>query len=100
MDIASFWKDRIPILVFSILIGISTNSQATEPPPSSAAKRITLEGTLYEKGTKVRLKDVNIYLLPYKLKATTNDQGNFSVEGVPEGKFSWVVNLTGYQRLE
>jgi outer membrane receptor protein involved in Fe transport len=71
-----------------------------------------LEGRLRERGTRKPLKDVNVYLIPQApetpatavlarpLKAVTDKEGRFFVENVPAGRFKWIVNLTGYDRLE
>ncbi len=61
----------------------------------------TLEGVLLERGTRSPVADASVFVLPQKLKAVTDSDGRFKVEGVPEGeKFQWVVNLPGYLRLE
>ncbi len=60
---------------------------------------VTLTGTLYEMGTKKILKNVNIYILPHKLKAVTDETGKFLVENVPEGDFQFIINNSGYFRL-
>ncbi|MGZ3698638.1 MAG: TonB-dependent receptor [Bdellovibrionota bacterium] len=71
-------------------------------PPAARAEEgfVRFEGTLLEKGTRKPLPEVNVYVLPSKLKVTTDAQGNFAIEHVPTGKFTWVVNLTNYERLE
>ncbi|MFZ4713316.1 MAG: TonB-dependent receptor [Bacteriovoracaceae bacterium] len=60
----------------------------------------TLEGTLIEKGTRKKLSDVNVFVLPHKLSATTDANGKFLIENVPEGEFTWVVNYSGYVKYE
>lgn len=59
-----------------------------------------LEGRLLEKGTRKPLKDVNVYLLPEKLKAVTDSEGKFQLPEVSGEECQLIVNLTGYQRLE
>lgn len=59
----------------------------------------TIKGTLYEKGTKNLLKETNIFILPHKLKATTDQEGKFIFTDVPNGKFEFIVNKSGYIRL-
>lgn len=59
-----------------------------------------IKGVLYEKGTKNLLIDTNVFILPHKLKATTNSQGQFLFPDVPEGEFNFVVNKSGYLRLD
>jgi hypothetical protein len=61
---------------------------------------VALEGVLLEKGTKRPIPDANVFVLPAKVKATTDAQGRFRAEGVPEGEFTFVVNLTGYERID
>jgi hypothetical protein len=63
-----------------------------------------IEGQLVERGTGKALAGVNIYCLSLvkpdiHIKAVTDTQGHFIVEGIPEGKFQWVVNFTGYEKL-
>jgi hypothetical protein len=60
----------------------------------------TVSGRLVEKGTKSPIADANVYILPAKLKGATDADGKFSIENVPEGDFEFLVNVTGYVRLE
>ncbi len=59
---------------------------------------IKIEGKLLERGTRKPLKDVNLFLLPHKLKVTTLENGEFKFENIPEGECELIVNLTGYQK--
>lgn len=59
-----------------------------------------LEGRILERGTRKPLRDVNVYLLPEKLKAVTDAQGKFSFADTPSGECQLIVNLTGYQKLD
>lgn len=65
---------------------------------SSLSFASSIEGTLYERGTKKPLKDVNMFILPHKIKATTDAQGKFSFAEVPDGDCELIINLTGYQK--
>ncbi len=71
--------------------------------PAGAA-HVSLKGKLLEKGTRKPLAGYSVFVLPHKLKALTDVDGAFEVTGeIPgefEGPFSWVVNATGYQRLD
>jgi hypothetical protein len=65
---------------------------------------VKIEGTLVERGTKKPLSQVNIYCFPGSspekpIKITTDKTGKFSIE-IPEGKFRWVISLSGYQRMD
>lgn len=59
-----------------------------------------IEGVLLERGTRKPLANVNIFILPSTQKTTTAEDGSFKFETVPEGVFQWIVNLTGYEKLE
>jgi outer membrane cobalamin receptor len=61
---------------------------------------VRIEGRLFEKGTRLPMKEVNVFILPHKLKATTDLEGQFAFESVPEGQFQFVVTASGYERLE
>jgi len=94
MPIASFWKISLFLFLFAFpLVG------ETEEAPSSVAT-ITLKGTLLEMGTRNPLSGFNVYVFPSKLKGVTDEKGQFTIEGVPEGEFAWLVNAAGYYRLE
>jgi hypothetical protein len=58
------------------------------------------QGVLLERGTRRPLADLNVYVLPYKLKATSDAHGVFAFDDVPSGEIQLVVNAAGYQRLE
>lgn len=82
------------MLLFFILL-FSSLSFAQEILPT-----VTVKGQLIEKGTRKRLGDVNAYILPHKLKAVTNAQGEFIFENVPQGDCQLIINLAGYQKFE
>lgn len=65
----------------------------------SFADSMAIKGTLFEKGTKKRLNETNIFILPHKLKATTNSKGQFFFPDVPAGEIEFIINKTGYIKL-
>jgi hypothetical protein len=67
---------------------------------ASTTEAAPLEGILRERGTRNPLADVSVFVLPHKLKATTDAQGRFRFEDVPEGPISFVVNAAGFLKLE
>lgn len=74
---------------------------------ASAHSATVLTGKLLEKGTKRPLPDVNVFLLPEKIKATSTANGTFefqveanSESTPPKAQRQIVINLTGYQRFE
>jgi hypothetical protein len=97
-------------LLFSstILMSFFANSEIPEELPSQsslpsqqvAAEKVFIKGVLFEKGTKIPLANVSVFILPHKLKTLTDGSGSFRFDEVPEGEFSFVVNLSGYQKLE
>lgn len=58
------------------------------------------QGRLFERGTRKVLSDVNVFLLPHKIKSTTSEKGDFSFTDVPDGECTFIINLTGYQKYE
>lgn len=85
MRIASFWKSSLLLLTLA---------------GSLRADPISLTGVVREKGTRTPMRGVNVFVLPAKLKATTDDEGRFTVEGFEGGEFQWVINQSGYLKLE
>lgn len=67
-----------------------------------SADAIKLQGRLREMGTRKVMKQVNVYLLPQKLKAVTSDAGEFEFEldDDPGEEVQLVANVTGYRKLE
>lgn len=59
-----------------------------------------VSGKLIERGTRKILPEVNVFLLPQKLKATTDTKGEFSFPEAQPGECVLIVNLTGYQKYE
>ena len=59
---------------------------------------ITVSGQLVERGTKKPLKEVNIFILPHKIKAMSDERGNFKFDQVPRGECELIINLTGYKK--
>ncbi len=54
---------------------------------------------MFERGTKKPLRDVNIYILPSKLKSTTQKDGSFEFLYVPKGECELIINLVNYNKL-
>lgn len=72
-----------------------------EPPAADPVNRVRISGELFERGTRVRIANANVFVLPQKLKATTDARGRFVLEDVPVGQpFTWVVNVAGYRKFE
>lgn len=93
-----YWR-----LLGSLLIVFLWTSFSPAQDVSPRAQELTsvfIKGVLVEKGTKIILPNINVFLLPHKLKSVTDQNGNFRFDDVPAGEFTLVVNLTGYQKLE
>ncbi len=58
------------------------------------------DGTLYVKGSRDTLPNATLYLLPQKIKITTDEKGHFSTPPLPEGDFKWVANISGFNKFE
>ena len=60
----------------------------------------TYQGKLLEKGTKKPLADINIYLLPEKIKSTTNKKGEFVFPQINQETSTIIISVPDYQRFE
>jgi len=81
--------------------GPSLSSLASSPV---ATPLVTITGSLFERGTKNPLPQVNIYCFPAAspekpVKTTTDTRGTFTLE-VPVGNLRWALSVSGYRRLE
>lgn len=66
-------------------------SGGAPPPPE---KKISVAGTVWTPDKKRALPGVEVYLLPEgnnDLTAKTDDNGNFTLSGVPDGVYSIIV---------
>lgn len=61
---------------------------------------ISIRGKLVEKGTRKPLKEVNLFILPHKIKTQTSESGEFIFENVPKGECNLIINLSGYNRFD
>lgn len=86
------------ILLF-LAASVYSQAQTSETPAPSVAT-LSFKGRILEKGTQLPLKEVNVFLLPLKLKTQTDGTGDFAFDNVPEGSYQLVINLAGYKKLE
>ncbi len=66
----------------------------------SAVAAQNLKIKLLEKGTQIPLKEISIFLLPDKLKAQTNQNGEAEFSEIPSEDVQIVISAAGYLRLE
>lgn len=79
-----FWK--ISFLLFAIL--------------SVGKAEAKLKGQLLERGTRRPLANVNVFILPQKLKSVTDEKGRFEFEAEVQENSEVIVNKAGYIRLK
>ncbi len=65
---------------------------------SSAHASSQYEGYVRTRGTKAPLKQISLFVLPLKIRITTDDKGYYKTPEIPEGPFEWVVNASGHER--
>jgi hypothetical protein len=87
-------------LLFLISVLAWSSSYAQDYAPENLVEVINLKGTLFQRGTKKPMMDTALFLLPAKIKATTDAQGNFEFSNVPKGDCQLIVNAPSHQRLE
>ena len=73
--------------------------ESPESNDSVTTPCVAIKGQLLERGSKGRLPDVSVFILPHQLKTTTTENGHFEFACVPEGDLTWIVNLPGYEKL-
>ncbi len=93
-----------PLLIAFLTFPNGALAQQQQPTVAShaapAVPSVRIEGRLFERGTRRPLADVNVFVLPAKLRATTHADGHFIFEKVPAGEFTFVINATDYLKLE
>lgn len=91
-----------------LLASVAVYAQTSDPTAESAPAivqapetgTLSFKGRVLEKGTQLPMKDINVFLLPQKLKAQTDSSGDFSFENLAPGSYQLIVNLSGYKKLE
>lgn len=80
----------------------STANNTSANPQTEANKNqsFNFKGRILEKGTGIPLKEVNVFLLPLKLKTQTNNLGDFNFENLTPGEYQLVLNLSGFKKFE
>ncbi|MGE3757761.1 MAG: carboxypeptidase-like regulatory domain-containing protein, partial [Pseudobdellovibrionaceae bacterium] len=99
------------LIVLVLNLNLAFAQESENPPPAnlgsseqtggvaeSSTSTFSLEGVVLEKGTRKPLADVNIFILPHKLKATSDTKGKFMFDAVPAGNAEVVINLTNYNK--
>ncbi len=98
------------------LLGGRVGAQESEPKASASPMvepiivepiaTVTTEGVgkvtgvVLERGRLVPLRDVGVFILPHRLKATTDQKGQFVFDAVPAGPCQLAVNAAGFVRNE
>ena len=60
----------------------------------------SIQGQIFEKGKKVKLSNIKIFILPQKIQAQTNEQGVFEIQDITQKQSQIVINAGGYKRFE
>ncbi|PIU00735.1 MAG: hypothetical protein COT74_03470 [Bdellovibrionales bacterium CG10_big_fil_rev_8_21_14_0_10_45_34] len=90
----SFLASLSVLVVMDFSQALAETLEGDEVP---AEVTFQFSGYLKEKGTKKPLESQNIYLLPKKLKATTDKSGFFVIPNAPSGKFEIVVRVANFE---
>ncbi len=60
----------------------------------------TIAGRVTEKGRNTALQGVNVVVIGTHFGASTNAEGRYTVEGLPEGKYTVRISAVGYKPVE
>ncbi len=82
--------------LFTILLSFFMMATSWAEDPAMAK----IVGQVYERGTRIPLSDINVFILPHKIKAVTDAKGNFIFDSIPEGDIQIVITSSGYQKVE
>jgi hypothetical protein len=55
---------------------------------------------ILERGTKIPLKNINVFVLPQKIKIETNAEGIVDLPAEVGSEFQLVINVSGYKKFE
>lgn len=74
--------------LFFVILFISLNTWA----------QFTLKGDVFEKGRKVRLSEINVYVLPEQAQAVTNKSGDFVFTDLKNENVELVIQAAGFEK--
>ena len=83
---------KLFFLILALFVNCFSNIEASE--------MISLKGKLLERGTKKPLSEVSIFILPHKIKMTTEVDGAFYFPQIPKGECELIINFVNYNKLE
>lgn len=69
-------------------------------PAQAQTSTFTLKGKLFERGKKIPQKSITIYVLPDQKQGTTNNQGEFIIEGITTAESQVIINAQGFKKNE
>jgi hypothetical protein len=87
------WCAVAPPLLGALASGVS----ARQAPPDSV--RITVSGTVYDRGSGAPIPGAAIHLAGTGLRATSGIEGRYVLAGVPRGSYQLEVDAPGYRSL-
>src|SRR5262245_10074325 len=92
-------------LVLGAMSSHPVRASAPEPSPREPSalqapgqQAGTVRGSVTDKEFGIPLAGATVTIVETGQKASTTDQGNFVIEGVPPGKYTLVVSRDGYVR--
>lgn len=93
--------------MLSVLLFSHLALAQTEMPPIAAENKASesileaeVAGQVFEKGTRKPLSEVNVFILPQKIKATTDKNGFFKAVVSGEQNVEVIINVTGYNKYQ
>lgn len=88
------------LVLFVLLMNVQFAWSQEVKASLDSEKKINLQ--VLEKGTRKSLKDINVFLLPFKIKATTNSKGEaqFLLSEMPSTneEIEIIINITDYKK--
>lgn len=65
-----------------------------------AFSEFTISGTVFEKGRNIKLSNIQVFILPDKIRAITNESGEFTAVGILTKESTIVINAGGFVKFE
>jgi CarboxypepD_reg-like domain len=67
---------------------------------SAAWAQYTVSGQVFEKGRRIKLSQIKVFILPDKLSVTTDANGAFTLTGIQSAQSQLVINAAGFERYD
>lgn len=88
------------IIFLSVSISISQEANTAKSVAGQVVTEQDVTGQLWEKGRKIKLSGIQVFMLPEKKSVMTDKEGKFNFSDVSSQQIQLIINDSNFERLE